>query len=96
MREEAAEAAKKTIEPPTSLPLLSGIMQQTTKPMGPIAVMPSMPPAPDNKPVSTKKNEEEDCLSDAGTYTIETENQDKEVEEARRRIDQVIDYKPLI
>lgn len=35
------------------------------------------------------RNEEEDSLSDAGTYTIETESQDKEVEEARSMIDQV-------
>uniref|UniRef100_A0A8C7DQ40 Centrosomal protein 170B n=1 Tax=Oncorhynchus kisutch TaxID=8019 RepID=A0A8C7DQ40_ONCKI len=35
------------------------------------------------------RNEEEDSLSDAGTYTIETESQDKEVEEARNMIDQV-------
>ncbi|XP_047429992.1 centrosomal protein of 170 kDa protein B isoform X2 [Mugil cephalus] len=33
--------------------------------------------------------EEDDSLSDAGTYTIETESQDKEVEEARNMIDQV-------
>ncbi|XP_015224471.1 PREDICTED: centrosomal protein of 170 kDa protein B-like [Cyprinodon variegatus] len=35
------------------------------------------------------RNEEDDSLSDAGTYTIETESQDKEVEEARSMIDQV-------
>ncbi|CAJ1077828.1 centrosomal protein of 170 kDa protein B isoform X2 [Xyrichtys novacula] len=35
------------------------------------------------------RNEEDDSLSDAGTYTIETETQDKEVEEARNMIDQV-------
>ncbi|XP_072555316.1 centrosomal protein of 170 kDa protein B isoform X2 [Paramormyrops kingsleyae] len=35
------------------------------------------------------KNEEEDSLSDAGTYTIETDAQDKEVEDARNMIDQV-------
>ncbi|XP_067239509.1 centrosomal protein of 170 kDa protein B [Chanodichthys erythropterus] len=35
------------------------------------------------------RTEEEDSLSDAGTYTIETESQDKEVEEARSMIDQV-------
>ncbi|KAI5606640.1 centrosomal protein of 170 kDa protein B isoform X2, partial [Silurus asotus] len=35
------------------------------------------------------RTEEEDSLSDAGTYTIETECQDKEVEEARSMIDQV-------
>jgi len=35
------------------------------------------------------RNEEDDSLSDAGTYTIETECQDTEVEEARNMIDQV-------
>ncbi|XP_058235747.1 centrosomal protein of 170 kDa protein B isoform X2 [Hemibagrus wyckioides] len=35
------------------------------------------------------RTEDEDSLSDAGTYTIETESQDKEVEEARSMIDQV-------
>ncbi|XP_068454836.1 centrosomal protein of 170 kDa protein B isoform X2 [Clinocottus analis] len=35
------------------------------------------------------RNEEDDSLSDAGTYTIETETQDKEVEDARSMIDQV-------
>uniref|UniRef100_A0A672ZUG8 Centrosomal protein 170B n=1 Tax=Sphaeramia orbicularis TaxID=375764 RepID=A0A672ZUG8_9TELE len=40
-------------------------------------------------PQRTVRNEEDDSLSDAGTYTIETEAQDKEVEEARNMIDQV-------
>ncbi|XP_029282183.1 LOW QUALITY PROTEIN: centrosomal protein of 170 kDa protein B-like [Cottoperca gobio] len=35
------------------------------------------------------RSEEDDSLSDAGTYTIETESQDREVEEARDMIDQV-------
>lgn len=35
------------------------------------------------------RTDEDDSLSDAGTYTIETEAQDKEVEEARNMIDQV-------
>ncbi|CAL8392182.1 unnamed protein product [Gadus morhua 'NCC'] len=35
------------------------------------------------------RNEEDDSLSDAGTYTIETECHDTEVEEARNMIDQV-------
>lgn len=39
------------------------------------------------------RNEEDDSLSDAGTYTIETEAQDQEVEEARNMIDQVIQLK---
>ncbi|KAM9466202.1 centrosomal protein of 170 kDa protein B isoform 1-T3 [Clarias gariepinus] len=35
------------------------------------------------------RQEEDDTLSDAGTYTIETDGPDKEVEEARNLIDQV-------
>ncbi|XP_066529553.1 centrosomal protein of 170 kDa protein B isoform X2 [Hoplias malabaricus] len=35
------------------------------------------------------RQEEDDSLSDAGTYTIETEGPDKDVEEARNKIDQV-------
>ncbi|KAM7375676.1 hypothetical protein PAMP_005465 [Pampus punctatissimus] len=35
------------------------------------------------------RNEEEDSLSDAGTYTIEADVQDKELEEARSKIDRV-------
>ncbi|KAL7888678.1 hypothetical protein AOLI_G00036520 [Acnodon oligacanthus] len=43
----------------------------------------------DPKASRAVRAEEEDSLSDAGTYTIETESQDKEVEEARSMIDQV-------
>ncbi|XP_047677406.1 centrosomal protein of 170 kDa protein B isoform X2 [Tachysurus fulvidraco] len=43
----------------------------------------------DGKTLKGSKQEEEDTLSDAGTYTIETEAHDKEVEEARNMIDQV-------
>ncbi|XP_054470179.1 centrosomal protein of 170 kDa protein B isoform X2 [Anoplopoma fimbria] len=42
-----------------------------------------------NSPHVGPKNEEEDSLSDAGTYTIEADVQDKELEEARSKIDQV-------
>ncbi|CAK6976771.1 centrosomal protein of 170 kDa protein B [Scomber scombrus] len=35
------------------------------------------------------RNEEEDSLSDAGTYTVEADIQDKEIEVARSKIDQV-------
>ncbi|KAL1257384.1 hypothetical protein QQF64_010628, partial [Cirrhinus molitorella] len=41
------------------------------------------------KTVAPKPQEEEDSLSDAGTYTIEAESPDKEVVEARSLIDQV-------
>lgn len=47
-------------------------------------------PAPSAAAVRQRmRTEEDDSLSDAGTYTIETESQDKEVEEARNMIDQV-------
>ncbi|XP_063039536.1 centrosomal protein of 170 kDa protein B isoform X2 [Engraulis encrasicolus] len=46
---------------------------------------------PDPEPVAGRhaRNEEDDSLSDAGTYTIEGDAQDKEVQEARSRIDKV-------
>ncbi len=51
---------------------------------------PVMPPASQsvegNGPHVVPRNEEEDSLSDAGTYTIEAE--DRELEEARNKIDQ--------
>uniref|UniRef100_A0A8D3AFS0 FHA domain-containing protein n=1 Tax=Scophthalmus maximus TaxID=52904 RepID=A0A8D3AFS0_SCOMX len=55
---------------------------------------PQEPPAQSSvsypsSPSQMVRNEEDDSLSDAGTYTIETESQDKEVEEARHMIDQV-------
>lgn len=60
-------------------------------PRGTSPVAPSTPPLPPADPQLTKarKQEEDDSLSDAGTYTIETETQDQEVEEARKMIDQV-------
>ncbi|XP_053488370.1 centrosomal protein of 170 kDa protein B isoform X3 [Ictalurus furcatus] len=42
----------------------------------------------DEKTPKGPRQEEDDTLSDAGTYTIETEGPDKEVEEARNLIDQ--------
>ncbi|KAK7904992.1 hypothetical protein WMY93_017599 [Mugilogobius chulae] len=41
------------------------------------------------KTTHISRNDEEDSLSDAGTYTIEADAQDKELEEARSKIDQV-------
>ncbi|KAM9355556.1 centrosomal protein of 170 kDa protein B [Pholidichthys leucotaenia] len=40
-------------------------------------------------PPGVPRNDEDDSLSDAGTYTIETDVQDKELDEARNKIDQV-------
>uniref|UniRef100_A0A8C6QZQ6 Centrosomal protein 170B n=1 Tax=Nannospalax galili TaxID=1026970 RepID=A0A8C6QZQ6_NANGA len=60
-------------------------------PRGASPVTPSTTPPPLADPQLTKarRQEEDDSLSDAGTYTIETEAQDREVEEARKMIDQV-------
>ncbi|XP_005160385.1 centrosomal protein of 170 kDa protein B isoform X1 [Danio rerio] len=52
-------------------------------------VSPQVVSCVDTKASRVTRTEEEDSLSDAGTYTIETESQDKEVEEARSMIDQV-------
>ncbi|XP_034848337.1 centrosomal protein of 170 kDa protein B isoform X4 [Mirounga leonina] len=60
-------------------------------PRGASPVAPATPPPPPADPQLSKarKQDEDDSLSDAGTYTIETEGQDPEVEEARQMIDQV-------
>lgn len=91
--------------PQTSLPALSPISVPSGPPsVGTDSNVPALPPFPptlstgaDTKAPRTHptgpeaiRMEEEDSLSDAGTYTIETESQDKEVEEARSMIDQVI------
>lgn len=53
------------------------------------AAPPSPPPAATPQLAKARKQDEDDSLSDAGTYTIETDAQDQEVEEARKMIDQV-------
>ncbi|NXO24312.1 C170B protein, partial [Cisticola juncidis] len=63
-------------------------------PVAPRVVISSEPePAsaapPEGKSAQGRRNDEEDSVSETGTYTIETESQDKEVEEARKMIDQV-------
>ncbi|XP_053450617.1 centrosomal protein of 170 kDa protein B [Nycticebus coucang] len=63
-------------------------------PLTPRGASPMAPPTPPPTPADpqltkARKQEEDDSLSDAGTYTIETDAQDKEVEEARKMIDQV-------
>ncbi|XP_053553231.1 centrosomal protein of 170 kDa protein B [Bombina bombina] len=96
---EQAEVIKLAAEKPTTLKLPAALvmqptnMQITANSAPPLLPAPPAPPVPavppDVRPVRPKRNEEEDSLSDAGTYTIETETQDKEVEEARKMIDQV-------
>lgn len=62
-------------------------------PPPPRGVSPEDPPAPPPPAApqlaKARGQDEEDSLSDAGTYTIETDAQDAEVDEARRMIDQV-------
>lgn len=61
---------------------------QTSSPVSqPVPLKPATMPT-QNVEVGSPRNEEEDNLSDAGTYTIEADVQDKEVEEARSKIDQ--------
>ncbi|KAM3918516.1 centrosomal protein of 170 kDa protein B-like isoform 1-T1 [Leptodactylus fuscus] len=90
---EQSEILKDSVEKPMTLPLSTvvtppAIHQVQSSVMGPSAPQ-AVTQAPECRPLRVKKTEEEDSLSDAGTYTIETENQDKEVEEARKMIDQV-------
>ncbi|XP_062974231.1 centrosomal protein of 170 kDa protein B [Elgaria multicarinata webbii] len=82
---ESSQAGKTSPEKPPPSP---------APPAPRVVVVPSAPeailtPAVDPKVVKARKHEEEDSLSETGTYTIETESQDKEVEEARKMIDQV-------
>ncbi|XP_060938500.1 centrosomal protein of 170 kDa protein B [Limanda limanda] len=76
-------------------PLNSTYQPQTSSPIHkPIPLKaPVMPPASHlvevKRPLLSPRAEEDDCLSDAGTYTIEADIQDKELEEARSKIDKV-------
>ncbi|XP_004645432.1 centrosomal protein of 170 kDa protein B isoform X2 [Octodon degus] len=55
----------------------------------PVAAPAVPPPLAEPQLPKAHRQDEDDSLSDAGTYTIETEAQDREVEEARKMIDQV-------
>ncbi|XP_030338036.1 centrosomal protein of 170 kDa protein B isoform X2 [Strigops habroptila] len=81
---ETAQSGKPNAEKPAPLPV----------PVAPRVVISSEPesastPPPEVKSAQGRRNDEEDSVSETGTYTIETETQDKEVEEARKMIDQV-------
>ncbi|NXX90349.1 C170B protein, partial [Centropus bengalensis] len=81
---ETAQSGKQSAEKPAPLPM----------PVAPHVVISSEPesapaPPPEVKSAQGRRNDEEDSVSETGTYTIETESQDKEVEEARKMIDQV-------
>ncbi|XP_014835865.1 PREDICTED: centrosomal protein of 170 kDa protein B isoform X2 [Poecilia mexicana] len=62
---------------------------QTSSPIHPPAPLRTSVTPAQNVEVRSPRNEEDDSLSDAGTYTIEADVQDKELEEARSKIDQV-------
>ncbi|KAK2538908.1 Cep170b [Columba guinea] len=81
---ETGQSGKPSAEKPAPLPM----------PVAPRVVISSEPesapaPPPEVKSAQGRRNDEEDSVSETGTYTIETESQDKEVEEARKMIDQV-------
>ncbi|XP_064279206.1 centrosomal protein of 170 kDa protein B isoform X5 [Passer domesticus] len=81
---ETAQSGKSNTEKPAPVPM----------PVAPRVVISSEPepasaPPPEVKSAQGRRNDEEDSVSETGTYTIETESQDKEVEEARKMIDQV-------
>ncbi|NXG95189.1 C170B protein, partial [Loxia leucoptera] len=81
---ETAQSGKPNAEKAAPVPM----------PVAPRVVISSEPepasaPPPEVKSAQGKRNDEEDSVSETGTYTIETESQDKEVEEARKMIDQV-------
>nr|XP_030130966.3 centrosomal protein of 170 kDa protein B isoform X4 [Taeniopygia guttata] len=81
---ETAQSGKPNAEKPAPVPM----------PVAPRVVISSEPepasaPPPEGKSAQGRRNDEEDSVSETGTYTIETESQDKEVEEARKMIDQV-------
>ncbi|OCT68452.1 centrosomal protein of 170 kDa protein B isoform X2 [Xenopus laevis] len=85
---EQAEVFKQAAEKPMTLPLSTSILQQPAPQVQMSSQAQTMQLTSDVRP-GKMKNEEEDNLSDAGTYTIETETQDREVEQARKMIDQV-------
>ncbi|XP_065492171.1 centrosomal protein of 170 kDa protein B isoform X1 [Caloenas nicobarica] len=79
---ETGQSGKPSTEKPAPLPM----------PVAPRVVISSEPesaPTPPPESAQGRRNDEEDSVSETGTYTIETESQDKEVEEARKMIDQV-------
>ncbi|XP_061897978.1 centrosomal protein of 170 kDa protein B isoform X4 [Entelurus aequoreus] len=76
-------AVNSSLLPKTSSPIHHPVPLQAPK-------MPLVSPSVEVKVQHGRlRNEEDETLSDAGTYTIEADLQDKELEEARNKIDQV-------
>ncbi|XP_047200853.1 centrosomal protein of 170 kDa protein B isoform X2 [Girardinichthys multiradiatus] len=70
-------------------PPVGHLHPQTSSPIHPPAPLKTTFIPTQTVEVRSPRNEEDDSLSDAGTYTIEADIQDKELEEARSKIDQV-------
>ncbi|XP_014727338.1 PREDICTED: centrosomal protein of 170 kDa protein B isoform X6 [Sturnus vulgaris] len=81
---ETAQSGKPSAEKPApvSVPVAPRVVISSEP--EPVSASP-----PEVKSAQGRRNDEEDSVSETGTYTIETESQDKEVEEARKMIDQV-------
>ncbi|XP_061757394.1 centrosomal protein of 170 kDa protein B isoform X2 [Nerophis ophidion] len=82
----------KTAQPTafTKAPLASDGLSRVTPPSAGFVLPPQGVPGGDPKGCQRLlRNEEDDSVSEAGTYTIDTDVQDQEVEEARNMIDQV-------
>uniref|UniRef100_A0A665X9H9 Centrosomal protein 170B n=1 Tax=Echeneis naucrates TaxID=173247 RepID=A0A665X9H9_ECHNA len=91
-QQDSSPTKDKLSPPPMSAPPVMVSPARIPSPQEPQAMSSVYyPSSPLELPAISKmvRNEEDDSLSDAGTYTIETELQDKEVEEARNMIDQV-------
>ncbi|XP_034003103.1 centrosomal protein of 170 kDa protein B isoform X2 [Trematomus bernacchii] len=90
----AAKTEAVAISQSSPAPSKAPCQPQTSSPIHqPVALKaPVMAPVTQSVEVTSPtvgpKHEEEDSLSDAGTYTIEADIQDKELEEARTKIDQ--------
>ncbi|XP_076834053.1 centrosomal protein of 170 kDa protein B isoform X2 [Brachyhypopomus gauderio] len=77
--------------PTTSLPPIPSINRTrvSSPPLQEVSSKPLFSPTSPNGTDAKHPKEEDDSLSDAGTYTIEAEGPDKELEEAHNKIDQV-------
>ncbi|XP_038150404.1 centrosomal protein of 170 kDa protein B isoform X2 [Cyprinodon tularosa] len=86
----ALTIVSQTEQGPSSSPPSDGDLHpQTSSPIHPpVPIKTPLTPA-DTAEVRSPRNEEDDSVSDAGTYTIEADVHDKELEEARGKIDQV-------
>ncbi|XP_029316034.1 centrosomal protein of 170 kDa protein B isoform X2 [Cottoperca gobio] len=91
----AAKTETVVVSQPSASPSKAPYQPQTSSPIHqPVPLQaPVMPLASQSvevkSPLVGPKHEEEDSLSDAGTYTIEADIQDREIEEARGKIDKV-------